>query len=221
MTYLQSKKILAFFAAFFLFFIFEGSIPFLAFLGRSERDFNAENKILYEKIAGLEKQIFNLQKTPAVNTISANIIFGGGYIFSDSIFLDKGAEDGVRVGDLVVFESSFAIASIEEVYNKHSKAALFSRFGAKTPFRSGVEKNILFDAEGRGGEEMFSLLPKGSGIDVGNGVYLGQNSKFIVGIVEEVGKKEGRDFEEIKILLPFSLRSIVDVEIIKYEIEQR
>jgi len=201
--------------------MFEGAIltPLKFFPKRSERDLSNEMTLLYQKISDLESEL--LPKNTTNGSISANVIFGGGYIFSDSIFLDKGALDGIEVGDFVVYKSSIVFAKIEEVFPKYSKVSPFSRFGQEVSLRSGFEKNILFKAEGKGGREISALLPSGSGINAGDMVYLAQSPRFLVGLVEVSKKKESRDFEEIKVVLPFFLRSISEVDIIKNNVQER
>lgn len=228
MIYLRNKRVILFVLAVFLFLVFEGTISldqlfFKTFYGffkeRNEKNVTLEIAILYQRINDLEQKIS--RKETLDKTISANIVFGGGYLFSDSIFLDKGSEDGVEKGDFVIYKSFFALAKIEEVFSKYSKAAPFSVFGKKTTLRSGLEKNVLFEAEGRGGREIFASLPKGSGINAGDGVYIAENPQFLVGLVEIAEKKESRDFEEISIVFPFSLRSIAEADIIKNYVKEQ
>ena len=126
MTYLHSKRFIAFLFLIFLFFSFEGAIltPLKFFPKRSERDASNEVLLLYQKISDLEAELSS--KNNLSGSISANVVFGGGYIFSDSIFLNKGSENGVSTGDFVVYKSSIALAKVEEVFPKYSKAVPFS-----------------------------------------------------------------------------------------------
>lgn len=228
MTYLRNKRIILFILAVFLFLIFEGTISlgqifFKIFYGffkeRNERSITMEVALLYQRISDLEQKIS--KKETLDKTISANIVFGGGYLFSDSIFLDKGSENGVEKGDFVIYKSSLVLAKIEEVFSKYSRATPLSRFGKKTVLRSGPEKTVLFEAEGKGGREIFASLPKGSGVNTGDGVYIAEDPRFLAGLVEMAEKKESRDFEEISIVIPFSLRSIAGVDIIKNYVKEQ
>lgn len=217
MIYLRSKKIFVFFLAFLLLFIFEGFIPLKFFPARNEKEISRETALLYQKINDLEQRL--QEHNFADKSILANIIFGGGYIFSDSILLDRGLEYGIAKGDFVIYKSSIAVAKIDEVFSGYSKAVPFSRFGEKITLRSGPQKSVLFEAEGGGGREIVASLPKGSLVNVGDGVYLAENPRFLAGIVEMATKRESRDFEEINVLLPLSLWSIVEVSIIKNYVE--
>lgn len=217
-----SKRVFVFFLIGFLFFIFEGLIPlkFMRFVSkRNERDLDNEVKLLYQKIENLEKEL-SKNTIFANKEIPANIIFGGGYIFSDFILLDKGSKNGIEKNDLVIYKSTMAIAKIEEAFSDYSKATPFSRFDEKASLRSGPEKKILFEANGVGGREITALLPNGSGVDMGDSVYLSESPEFLVGIVETVEKRESRDFEEITIVLPFSLKSIVEVGVVKNNVKE-
>jgi cell shape-determining protein MreC len=228
MIYLRSKRIVAFFLAVFLFFVLEGVVSldeiffkffFRIFPERHERSTTQETAMLYQKIGDLEKKIF--EKETLEKSISANIIFGGGYLFANSIILDKGFSDGVEKGDFVIYQSSIVVAKIEEVFSGYSKAAPFSRFGEKIILRSGPGKNVVFEAKGKGGKEISASLPKGSRVNVGDVAYLAGNPRFLVGIVDMAEKKESRDFEELSIMLPFSLRSLERLDIFKNNVEEQ
>lgn len=222
MTFLRNKRIIVLLTASFLFLVFNGASSldyifaktFLRFFPeRKEKTVSQEIFLLQQKIKDLNNEI--LRGENADNGISANIVFGGEYIFSDSVFLNKGSEHGIEIGDLVIYKSSIAIAKIENVFPKHSKATPFSRFANKVSLRFGSENSILFEAEGNGGREIIALLPKGSGVNTGDSVYISEAPRFLAGIVEWVEKKESRDFEELSIVLPVSLRSIAEVNIVK------
>ncbi|MEK7560192.1 MAG: rod shape-determining protein MreC [Patescibacteria group bacterium] len=226
MTYLRNKRIIVFFAAVFLFLIFEGTISlnwafskifYVFFKEREEINVALETNLLYKRIKDLELKL--QEKESKDKTIPANVVFGGGYLFSDSIFLDKGSKDGVEKGDFVVYKSFAVLAEIDEVFSGYSRALPFSRFGEKTALRSGSTKNVLFEAEGSGGGKILAYLPQNSGVSAGDGVYLAKSSQFLVGLVETNEKKESRDFEEISIILPFSLRSVAEVDIVKNNVK--
>ena len=101
-------RILAFSALVLLFFAFEGSF-FIQNSAISSYSF------LFLEPSG------NLQ-----------IIFGGGYIFSEALYLNRGADDGAEAGDLIVYGKNIAVGKIVEVFPKFSKVAPFSKFGEKT-----------------------------------------------------------------------------------------
>ncbi len=219
MIYLQSKKFILLIVAVVLFFVFEGGGFFeVLFLktysfvfGKWRVENSFENTALYEKIKDLESKL----KLSKDTEISAQVIFGGGYVFSDNLFLNKGRKNGIAVDELVVYKNIFMIGRVEEVLENYSKVSTFSLFGVKTPFRTGIQKEILFEGEGNGGGEIFAIFPQGVNIDVGNTVWLGENSDFVVGVVEKINQEEGRDFKEVFVRVPVSFRSITDVTLFK------
>jgi|SRR3989344_2811676 len=149
------------------------------------------------------------------------IIFGGGYIFSDVLYLNRGSDDSVYVGDLIVYGKNIAIGNVVEVFSKFSKIAPFSKFGEKTALRAGTQKNILFEGTGKGGGSIEVDFPNTLAINTGEGVYFAQNPAYLAGIIEDSDKKEGRDFQKISIRIPISLNSITDVFIIKNNAQER
>lgn len=223
MTFLRNKRIVVLAAALFLFFVFKGASPldyifaetFLRFFPEMRKENTSQEMLLLEeRIKGLNSEI--LRKENAKNDeILADVVFGGGYIFSDAIFLNKGTKDGVEAGDLVIYKFSVVVGKIEEVFSGHSKVAPFSRFGNKISLRAGFGKTVLFEGEGNGGREIVATLPKGSGVSSGDRVFIAESPELLAGIVEGTKKKESRDFEELSIVLPFSLRSITEVRIVK------
>ncbi|MEK7503130.1 MAG: rod shape-determining protein MreC [Patescibacteria group bacterium] len=190
-------RILAFSALVLLFFAFEGSF------------FIQNSAISSYSFLFLE---------PSGNP---QIIFGGGYIFSEALYLNRGADDGAEAGDLIVYGKNIAVGKIVEVFPKFSKVAPFSKFGEKTPLRTGDQKSVLFEGAGRGGGEISADFPNTIPINAGDGVYLAQAPSYVAGVIEYADKKEGRDFQKVSIRIPVSLNSITDVAIIKSNAAER
>lgn len=184
-------RVFAFFALVLAFFVFEGGFFLQNFLF-SSHDF--------------------LFLSPSAKP---QIIFGGGYLFSDVLYLNRGNENNVQSGDLVLYDSKILIGKIDEVFLSHSKVIPFFKFGEKNAFRAGPQKSILFEGLGNGAGEIRADFPSSIKISAGDGVYLAENPNYLVGIVENSEKKEGRDFQKVYIRIPISLKSITDVDIIK------
>lgn len=190
-------RIFAFFLIIALFFLLEGG-------------FFVQN-------SALSSYNFLFSKT----TENPQVIFGGGYLFSDVLYLNRGSEDGAEVGDLIIYGQNIAIGKVGEVFGKFSKIIPLSKFGEKNSFRLGEEKRVLFEGVGAGGGKISADFPNSVFLNAGEEVYFAQNPKYLAGIVEEVDKKQGRDFKMISIRIPVSLNSITDVALIKNNAPQR
>src|SRR3989344_7896445 len=184
-------RILAFLIMIFLFFVLEGGF------------------LLQKSAISTYEFLFS---EPSENP---QIIFGGGYIFSDVLYLNHGLDDDVQKGDLIVYGKNIAVGKIDEVFSKFSKVVPFSKFGEKTPFRTGEQKAVLFEGVGGGAGEISADFPNTVSIKIGEGVYFAQNPNYLAGVIEDADKKDGRDFQKILIRIPVSLNSITDVAIIK------
>lgn len=190
------KRIFAFSALILFFFVFEGGF-FLQNSAISSYNF------LFSK-----------------ETENPKIIFGGGYIFSDFLYLNKGIVDGVEKDDLIIYDQ-IVIGKIEEIFPKFSKVVPFSKFSKKTPLRTGEQKSILFEGVGNGAGEINADFPNNLSINIGEGVYLAHNPNYLVGIIDDTYKKEGRNFQKVSIRIPISLNSITDVDIIKSNVSEQ
>lgn len=147
-------------------------------------------------------------------TIPAHIIFGGGYLFTDTLIVDKGTEDGVLPTDWVIANDT-TIGYIGSNNARESIVILFSRFKEPVIVRLGEKKDVVLEGEGVGGGEIRIELPQGFGILVGDPVWLAKKNNYLIGLISAVDVQKGRLINYAYIRNPFSLRSLNNVTIMR------
>jgi len=161
--------------------------------------------VLMAKIKSLEGENKNAQLAP--------ISFGAGYMFSDSVFLKLGSADGIKPGDMVLYEG-IALGRLAEVGKNWAKFHLLGKLGDKISLRSGEGKELLFEAVGLGGGEVFTELPRDIALKAGDAVWLGEHADYLAGIVDRVILRETSPSAEVHIILPLKIESLSAVEIL-------
>ena len=183
----------------------------IAFPERRAAEESMRSLALLAKIADLEKE-----KKPSPS-ITAKVIFGGGFLFSDTLVANKGSEDGVTIGDYAT-AYDIVIGRVENTTARQSTIIPFSRFGEKVVIRLGAEKDIVLEGEGIGAGEIRIELPKDARVVPGDSVWWGEQNDYLVGLVNAIDTKEGRALAYAYIRNPFSLHALADIIIIRREL---
>lgn len=188
---------------------------------RESLQVSREGLALLIKIRDLEKENIKLQKALGVNSktrlIPANVIFGGGYLFSDAILVNQGGNAGIKIGDLVAYQNKILIGRIAEVGADWSKAVLLGRVGDKITLRQDAPENIQpipIEATGRGGGELRMEVSAETNLKIGDIFRLAESPEYIAGMVGKISSEFGGQFKEISIVSPLSPVLLNEVDII-------
>ncbi len=191
---------------------------------------NTENTVSSAKIVALQAKIIDLEieqerlKALLGNTerfnkiIPANISFSGGYLFSDSIVIDRGEMNGVAINDYVVTQDGIFIGSITRLEAYWSRAIPFTQLGHKTIVRGGQNKEIIFEVSGIGGGEAAVDLPVGMNIKTGDIFWSGEHPNFIIGIVDSIDASPAKQIQTVYFRPPIAFKFLISVNIHKKNI---
>lgn len=194
---------------------------------RLKRSLVHENEVLKEEVSRmqaqmldrnlLEEQVVELEgklgRVGSDDRVMARVLVGPGRSAYDTLVVDAGSEQGILIGDRVVYAGAGVIGSIVEVYPTSSKVSLFSSPDRETMVIMGKE-TIPTTAHGRGMGNFESKIPQGSIVAVGDNVLIpGEN--MILGIVGSIEGKPSEPFMHVLFRLPFNLSTIRSVEVIK------
>lgn len=155
----------------------------------------AENDLL--------RKALNIHKSEGVNFILANVIGRSPLNFSQTFVIDVGEEDGVRLGQAVVWGGKTLVGEIIDV----RKNASTVRAITDSEFKAAVfigEHRIEALLRGNGFlPPLLDLVPREEEVSLNEQVYTsGLDNKFIrglyIGDVSEVNKPEGKVFQQIK-----------------------
>ncbi len=174
----------------------------------------SENANLRKKLA--EAQSF-LEQDKVLSDQAFNLVPARPFGFSRFLLIDKGADDGFKVGQAVIFKDNF-IGLVKEVDPKRSKVIMGSdpdsRISAFSQSEEGRAKGILI---GQFGSEMMLdkilheepvkvgdlVYSEGQEVDIPRGLVLGQ--------VSEVIQKDNEIFKQAKVKPVFD---IADLEVV-------
>ena len=125
----------------------------------------------------------------------------------DILLLDAGYDDGIRRGMRAIAENNVYVGTIVEVFSRSSRLRAVSTPGVMTPVRI-LEKNILVEAEGKGGGTLSIRIPEGLSVPVGATVVTPDRSAALVGTVLYVEVEVGSSIQTLELRMPVSFRSI-------------
>ncbi|MCX8015980.1 MAG: rod shape-determining protein MreC [Patescibacteria group bacterium] len=160
------------------------------------QDLKYENELL--------KDALQLKKSKNLNFVLANIVGRSPLNFSQTFIIDKGEEDGIKVGQIIVWAGKTLVGEVIDVSKSFSTARAITDSDFKAAVFVGEKKSEgLFKGNGFL-EPRIDLIPVKEEINAGDVVYTsGLDNKFIknlyIGEVEEAVKPAGKVFQEIKV----------------------
>ena len=166
-----------------------------------------------EQLALLTR-IADLTREHTAKTILTKVILGGGFLFSDTLVVRAGTDEGVLPGDLAIAYGT-VIGRVDTTSSHESSIVPFSRFAEKITIRLGQKKDITLEGEGIGGGEIRIELLRGLGIATGNSAWWGERSEYLVGLISHVDTQEGRSMDHAYITNPFSLKSLSEITLVR------
>ncbi|MBI2023353.1 hypothetical protein HYT01_02195 [Candidatus Giovannonibacteria bacterium] len=188
---------------------------------RTQKADSENSLLLMARISDLTEENERLRgslrmKNADGSTVPAKVVVGGGFMYSDVLMLDEGSDSGIEEGSLVFFGAAQGpeiLGKISETGNNWSKAVPFSVVGQKTVLRSGKDKSIVFEAVGVGGGEMRTELPSEVELKVGDIVWWGEGSSYVLGMIGRAESHSGSQLREFYIKIPVSLGNLREVMI--------
>jgi len=131
----------------------------------------------------------------------------------DTLIVDVGSSDGVKINDQVLTEGSIFIGYISEVYDKTSKITLYSSYGEKAKILIG-SSNIEKEAIGLGGGNFKVEIPRGIEVKEGDPVIIPSISTNVFGTVDKIEFKESDSFQTVLFKSPVNIAELKWVEIL-------
>jgi len=176
------------------------------------RDLKEENELL--------KEALQLKKTKDIDFILANIVGRSPLNFSQTFVIDKGEEDGIKVGQAVIWGGKTLVGEVIEVSKNFSTVRALTDTEFKTAVFVGDNKiEGLFKGNGFL-DPYVDLVPLKEQVQEKDQVYTsGLDKKFIrglyIGEAKSVEKPQDKIFLDIKIQPAIDWTKIYQVLIIK------
>lgn len=130
----------------------------------------------------------------------------------DTLVIDAGSSDGIKVGDKVYAEGDVLLGDIAEVSSHQSKVSLYSSPGRVTPVLFGTT-TIAAEATGKGGGNFMTRLPAKTLISSGEIVTMPQIHAHTFGVVEDVTLDSSASLQTILFKTPVNVNQISFVEV--------
>lgn len=174
-----------------------------------------DRNALEQRAALLEEMLG--RHTANVRTV-ANVIFRPGRALYDILVIDRGEDEGVMVGDQIVYSGVGAIGEVAEVYPSSAKVLLYSTPGEKHDVIIGREHPVWGTAVGRGMGNFEVKIPQGSSLALGDQVVLPQGvvrqSEVVLGVVGDIEVNPVEPFTRVLFRTSFNINDVHLVEVV-------
>lgn len=134
--------------------------------------------------------------------ILAEVLASAGYAPYDTLILDVGEHNHIRVGDRVVADDASIVGTITNVYATTAKATLFSSSGMQV---DGVlaGSDIFVTVVGQGGGMFAILLPRDTPLSIGD-VVLAPGTSRVLGVVGSISMGTTDPFKKVLVRSPIN-----------------
>ncbi len=154
------------------------------------------------------------RKNTKVSMILASILSKPNRSLYDSLIVDAGLEEGIKLGSMVFAYGSVPIGKVADIYDHSSKIILFSNPGEKTEVVING-KNIFMQLVGRGGGNFEMASLKDWVLEKGTEVVLPGINSYTVAIVEKSVSDPRDSFDKILLSSPVNIQELKFIQIEK------
>ena len=152
------------------------------------------------------------RKDVKVSMILAAILAKPNQSFYDTLVIDVGTKQGIKIGDIVFALGDAPTGRVALVYENSSKIILFSNVGEKTQaIVSG--KNVFLELIGRGGGNFEMILPKDFVLQKGDQVVMSGINPFVLAIVATIISDPRDPFNKALLASPINIQELKFVEV--------
>lgn len=178
-------------------------------LNKAKARMSNYNSVLGENIN--LKEILG-RKGEKVSLILAAILSKPNQSPYDTLVIDAGTKQGIKVGNIVFALGNVPIGRTSDVYPDSSKVVLFSNSGEKT---QGVVSGIFIEIVGRGGGNFEMILPRDFVPAKGDQVVLPGITPYVLGKVETILSDPRDPFIKALLASPVNIQELKFVEVEK------
>jgi len=194
---------------------------------RSKNVLNKENLSLEEKLQEAEYLLLELElvkdensklreslqmRSFSENSVLAYVLSKPNQTLYDTLVLDAGIGEGVRIGDMVRSGDSLVMGEVVSLEEGTSKAKLFSTSGVQSEVVIGGF--LAATAVGQGGGNFKILLPRDITVKEGMSVRLSSSPRTLLGFVEVIEKQKSDSFQEVFVKSPVNMNELETVFIV-------
>lgn len=162
------------------------------------------------------------RKEVKINMVLSAILSKPNQSLYDTLVIDVGTNQGIKVGNTVFAFGNVPIGRIDMVYPDSSKVVLFSNneeknqvvVGSKSAStRTSLGGNIYMEIVGRGGGNFEMVIPRDLTLQKGDLVTLPGITPYVVGVVETVISDPRDPFVKALLTSPVNIQELKFVEV--------
>ena len=177
----------------------------------------AQTKVKLLKFSNLEieNREFRAREgraTTSPKTLLATVISKPPFSPYDTLLIDIGSFEGVRMGSTVTVFDNVLLGKIVEVNKHFSKVRLYSSPGEEIPVEIGSE-HLETLAYGKGGGNFESRLPRDFKVAQGDTIVIPALGGKIYAVVEKIYADEAESFQIILFKVPVNIYTLHFVEV--------
>ena len=195
---------------------------------KSKKSLISENNLLKEQINKTEKDNLVLdlikkenedlknilnRKSDKNNYILCSVLVKPFLSAYDTLIIDVGSKNSIKVGSKVLADGIYFIGYISEVYENTSKVILYSSYGEKIPVLIG-QNNVEKEAFGIGSGNFKVEMPRELDVKEGDNITIPSISTNIFGIVEKIQFKATDSFQNVFFKSPVNIFELKWVEVV-------
>ncbi len=152
------------------------------------------------------------RKIEKINSVLAAILSKPNQSPYDTLVIDTGINQGVKVGDTVFALGNVPVGRITEADTNSSKVILFSNPGEKIEVVI-KGKDTFMQIVGRGGGNFEMTLPRDFTLDIGTEVHLPGITPYILGYVSTIVSDPRDAFQKALLVSPVNIQELKFVEV--------
>lgn len=199
---------------------------------KSKQSLNLENKRLQNELDNTKLRLYStvlLQQenkelmvqmgrevTEDSRSIIATVLSGPNIPPYESLIIDIGRDQGISVGDRVIYEPNIVLGEISQVYERSSKVKLYSMSGTLTDVLiSNSEKSLHTIATGYAGGNFYIELPSDIVLERGIRVLIPGSDIYILGVVDYIEVDPVTASQKVLVKYPINIKNIRFVHVVK------
>ncbi len=154
-------------------------------------------------------------RTGSSGSILASVLVKPPQSMYDTVVLDAGERNGVQVGNSVTIADSVILGTIDEVYEKTSRAKLFSSVDTET--QAVIDRtNVSVAAIGRGGGNFELRLPQEVDVVEGDVIRIPGMEPSVLGTVVEIEANPTNFFKRVFCKTPINIAQLRWVSVVTH-----
>lgn len=185
--------------------------------------------ILEQKVSSLEQQLLGVQLLEDENkslreilsypvitqtNVTARVISKPSQSLYDRIIIDRGQNDGITIGDMIIAGENILIAKIDSVSENNAQALLLSGnffTGDAVVTRLGITVPII----GKGSGNFELHVPRDLDVRDGDVLTLPGFPQYIIGVIKSVEFDDRDPYQTVLVRIPMNVQELKFVRIVK------